>query len=122
MLSLPNAMSALIANTWHSRLARISVHWIHCGAFSRGGQNAGTATYRDRGLVRHQESAGFCARPTKQSATATSYDSFSVKTEKIRNSEHYCWGSSPNATTPTGVPTNTLPFAIVGVMNLLPPN
>jgi hypothetical protein len=31
------------------------------------------------------------------------------------------YGNSPNTATPLGVPTYTLPFTIVGVMNLLPP-
>ena len=31
-----------------------------------------------------------------------------------------CYGNSPKTATPFGVPTNTLPFTIVGVMNLLP--
>jgi hypothetical protein len=32
--------------------------------------------------------------------------------------QHY--GSRPKTATPVGVPTNTLPFTIMGVMNLLP--
>jgi hypothetical protein len=31
-----------------------------------------------------------------------------------------CYGSSPKTATPFGVPTNTLPLTIIGVMNLLP--
>jgi hypothetical protein len=31
-----------------------------------------------------------------------------------------CYGSGPKTATPFGVPTNTLPLTIVGVMNLLP--
>jgi hypothetical protein len=31
-------------------------------------------------------------------------------------------GSNPNSTIPVGVPTNTFPFTITGVMNLFPVN
>ena len=33
---------------------------------------------------------------------------------------HVHQGNSPNTATPFGVPTKTLPFTIIGVMNLLP--
>jgi hypothetical protein len=32
----------------------------------------------------------------------------------------HCYCSRPNSATPLGVPTKTLPFATIGVMNLLP--
>lgn len=58
---------------------------------------------------------------TRSPPNATGYSSFVARPRKRRApAQHRGYGSKPNTPTLFVVPTNTLPFATVGVMNLFP--
>jgi len=65
-----------------------------------------------------------CGSASRSRSKILAQDDNGIRGDSIRK-DNSCdasqsYGSTPNTATPLGVPTNTFPFTIIGVMNLLP--